>query len=822
MAENIRRVDIAESVGTSFLNYAMAVIASRALIDVRDGLKPVNRRILYAMSELGMASDKPYKKSARTIGEVIGKFHPHGDTAAYEAMVNLAQDFGMRYPLVDGHGNFGSIDGDPAAAMRYTEARLTRFGEAMLRDINKNTVDFKPNFDQEEEEPVILPTLFPNMLANGTSGIAVGMASSIPPHNVAELYDAMDYIAAQALNGEEADEDHILNIVRAPDFPTGGQIIGLGDVKKGYRTGRGRVVIRAKCEIEETKSGSQIVVTEIPYKVNKASLVVQIDTIRKDDPAFGIKEVRDESSREGMRMVIELKKDANPQVVLKKLLKKTNLESAFSINFTVLVDGQPVEVGIKTILENFMAHAINVILRRTQYDLDKAQARAHIVDALIVAMNNVDQVIEIIRSSKTDPEAYEKLSEAFGFDDAQAKVVAETRLIRLNEAGVQKLMSEREDLGNNIAKYTAILEDQSVLISTMRSEFAAYRTEFGDDRRTEIVVDEDSITEDDLIEDEMLVVTLSSDGIIKSVEEREYRTQNRGTKGAKATNVKEDEVIRYLLTVGSKDDLLFFTNLGRCHVLKAYKIAKSNRQARGKSINNYLKLDGGEHIVSMLCTKLSSKEDDLLFVTRGGMIKRLALEELSVRLNVTRVIGFKEGDSLVTATIVSPEDEVMITTAGGMSIRIAMNATGSKQIRQMGRAAAGVVGVDLADNDYVVDMAKVEANGTILTVTENGLGKRTCVSEYPVQGRGGKGVITHKVNAKTGKLVAAMTVHDNDELFVATEQGLVIRIAVSSISTMGRSTSGVKVMNTNEGDRIVSISKGQKDSDESAEPDPSA
>lgn len=808
MAETIRPMDISEAVGRPFLNYAMSVIVHRALIVACDGLKPVSRRVLYAMGDLGNTPDKPYKKSAKTVGEVIGKYHPHGDTSVYENMVGLAQDFGMRYPLVDGHGNFGSVDGDPAAAMRYTEARLSRVGQALLRDIEKNTVDFRPNFDNEEMEPVILPTLFPNALANGTSGIAVGMAASMPPHNLRELYDAVDYIIASALEGNEADEDVILSIIKAPDFPTGGQIIGLTDVRKGYKTGRGRVVIRSKYEIEDNKGYSSIVITEIPYKVNKARLIIKIDELRKTDANINIKEVRDESDRTGMRIVIDLKKDATPQLTINKLLKHTEMQTTFSINSTVLVDDKPVELSLKAMLEIFMAHAAEVVMRRTQFDLDKAQARSHILAALLTALANVDDVIAILRNSKTNAEAIATLHQVYDFDEEQAKAIINVRLTSLIQEGTEKLQTEADKLAADIEVYQAILNDETVLLTTLRSEFAAYREEFGDDRRTEIILEEGSIEEEDLVEDEMLVVTMSSDGLIKSVEEGEYRTQNRGTKGAKATNVKEDEVIRYLLTVNSKEDLLFFTNHGRCHVLKAFKIAKSTRTARGKSINNYLTLNDGEHIVTMLSTKLTTKEDDLLFVTRGGMIKRLALDELSTRMTVTRVIGFKDGDSLVTATVVGPADHVMITTGAGQSIRIAMDTTGPKQIRPMGRSAAGVVGIDLVRDDYVVDMAKVEEAGTVLTITENGMGKRTNVADYPVQGRGGKGVITHKVTTKTGPVVAAMSVHDTDELFVATEQGLVIRIAITSISTMGRSTSGVKVMNTNEGDRIVSISKG--------------
>lgn len=810
LATTIRRMEVAEAMGMSFLEYASYIIKDRALPDVRDGLKPVQRRILYAMHDMGLSPDKPFKKSARVVGEVIGKYHPHGDTSVYEAMVRMAQWFSMRHVLVEGHGNFGSVDDDPAAAMRYTEAKLSRLGALMLGGINKNTVDFVPNFDNEETEPSVLPTLIPNLLLNGVSGIAVGMATNIAPHNLGDLYRALDLILANGLEGLSTSDEEIIQIIQAPDFPTGGQIIGVSGAHEAYRTGRGSITIRSKFEIEDHKGSPRIVITEIPFQVVKSRMIAKMDKLRRESiPA--IKEIRDESDKDGIRVVIELKKDAQVQTVVNQLLKKTDMQTTFSMNMTVLVGKQPAEVSLKQALEYFISHAAEVVTRRTQFDLDKAAARAHLVAGIIAAVENVDLVIELTKAAKSDEEAIVSLGEHIGLDEIQAQAVIDRRIRSLTQQNVEKLYQEAEDLQAAITKFQGILEDEAVLLQTIRNEFDEIKSKYATDRLTEIVHEEGSISEADMIQEETLIVTMSSSGLIKSVEEKEYRTQNRGAKGSKAAAVKDDEVIQYLFTVSSKEDLLFFTNQGRCHVLKAFKIQKGSRASRGKSINNYLTLSEGEKVVTMIATDLTSKEEDLLFVTRKGIIKRLSLTELSVRMASTRVISFKEDDALVTAVIVRPENEVMITTARGQSIRIGMDGTGAKQIRPMGRSAAGVVGISLRPEDYVVDMDKVEENGTIFTIGSKGLGKRTDVSEYPSQGRGGKGIVTHNITEKTGDLVCAMMVSDEDDLFVATEMGQVIRIKVNTVRSMGRSTAGVKIMNLNEGDRIVSISKGTAD-----------
>jgi DNA gyrase subunit A len=810
LPERIIQVSVHDSVRRAFLNYAMSVLTDRALPDVRDGLKPVHRRILYSMHELGLTHDKPYKKCARIVGDVLGKYHPHGDTSVYGAAVILAQDFSTRYQLIDGHGNFGSVDGDPAAAMRYTESRLSRIGGEMLANIDKDSVPFGPNFDESEREPLVLPTLIPNLLANGTTGIAVGMATSIPPHNLGELYEAINYIIDCALEEKEADIEDIMNIIKAPDFPTGAQIIGLNDIRKGYRTGRGRVLMRSVYEFENDKGRNKIIFTEIPYKVNKAKLIETIAGLVRDKKIEGISEVRDESDKDGMRICVELKRDANPQLVANLLLKHTELQTTFSINLTVLVNGEPKEVSLKEALEAFIDHAAEVISRRTAFDLAKASKRSNVVEGILRCCESeetIDWVVHTIRKSE-DP--VKTLVEDAGFNIEQAEYITEMKLKALSASSEAKLRIESESLIAEMAKYNSILGDTVILMNTMKTEFNTLKEKYADERKSEIVLSSDEINEADLVEDEMLVINLSSDLLIKSVQETEYKTQGRGGKGVKVANTKEDEIIKQMLTVNSKDDLLFFTNIGRCHVLKAYKVIKTSRTARGKSLNNYLNLNVDETVVTMLCTDLTNKDNHILFVTEQGIIKRLSLEDLSTRMTVTRVLGFKEGDFLKQAMIVAPTDNVIITTALGQSIRVKMDAEDHKAIRPMGRGAAGVIGINVDDNDKVVDMALVEPDATLLIVSENGMGKRTNLDDFPVHGRGGKGVIGYKVTEKTGVVLAAISVKEDDELFVASEQGLITRINVKNISTMGRSTSGVKIMSLNEGDKIGSISNSRE------------
>lgn len=723
-------------------------------------------------------------------------------------MVNLAQDFGTRYPLVDMHGNSGSLDGDPAAAMRYTESRLTRIADIMLSDIDKGTVDMGRNYDNTLEEPKYLPTLLPNLLMNGCEGIAVGMATKMAPHNLTEVLDATDYIISEMLDGREADHEHIMSIIKGPDFPLGANIIGFQGIRDAFTTGRGRILMRSDYEIEETKNRSNLVITSIPYQVNKASLVDKIDTLRKNG-LTEIREVRDESNKQGIRIVVELKKDCNVQLVINKLLKQTQMETYFNVNNTVLVDDQPQTVNLIQMLEHYLIHCMDVIRRRSQFDLDKASARLHIVEGILWAIQaeNLDNVIHAIRASKNFEECVKAiLALSQGITETQAEAIADMKLRQLTTDNEDRYTDEQTKLTEVIAKLTDIVTNQHTLLTTLRTELSELKAKYGDKRRTAIIADGGTIDEIDLVEDETLVVTFSTDGIIKSVEEKEYRSTRRGAKGVKAGDVKEDEAIKFMLTVNSKQDLLFFTTLGRCHELKAYKIAKSSRTARGKSINNYLSLEEGEQIVSMITADLADKDNSFALVTRNGVMKRLSFEDLSTRRSITKVISFREDDMLIAVQVLKDDEQIMITTACGMSIRFK-----GEDVRAMGRGAAGVKGITLRKHDYVVDAVKVEDNATLLTVTKFGLGKRTLVSDYNCQSRGGKGMITHKLTEQTGELVCASVVDDNDELFVATANGQVVRIDVSTIRTCGRSTSGVRIMNLSEDDFIVSVSRNTKE-----------
>jgi DNA gyrase subunit A len=814
MSENIIRRELSESMAQSYLDYAMSVIVSRALPDVRDGLKPVHRRIIYAMNDLGMAPNKAYKKSARVVGDVLGKYHPHGDSSVYEAMVKLAQDFSTRYPLVDGHGNFGSVDGDSAAAMRYTEARLSYPGYQMLQDIAKNTVDFKNNFDESLQEPTVLPTLVPCLLLNGSTGIAVGMATNIAPHNSTEVFDAIDFIIDKTMIGEQVNIDDLIQIIKAPDFPTGGIIAGLSGVIQAFKTGRGRIVINSKYEIEEIKKRQAIIISEIPYRVNKARVIEKIAELMRDKRIDTIHAVRDESDQSGMRIVIELKKDTNPQYTINNLFKYTQLQESFSVNNIALVNGEPKLLNLKEMLDHFLSHAAGVILRRTEYEINKAREREHAVEGILIALNNIETVIDLIQNSNSLEDTVNSLVE-MGLSEIQAKIVVDMRLRSLAKAPKEKFELELDQLKNDITKYSNIIEDQSVLLQTMKVEFAALKAQFGDKRRTNIEMEAEDFDEESLVKDETLIVTITNDGSIKSVEENAYKTQGRGVKGVKSTDIKDDEIIKELITVNSKSDILFFTDQGRCHVLKAYKISKSNRATKGRSLANYLNLNPGEIVKSILSADLKDNEKDLLIATRKGIIKRLSLEQLSTRMSTTKVISFKDEDSLVSAVIVSADSNVILTTSSGLAARISMDASGSGAVRPMGRQAAGVKGVTFkTKKDYVVDMILVKPDTTVFTISENGLGKRTPIDQYPTHNRGGKGVVSQKITGKTGPVVAAITVTDEYELFVVTEQGLVARLDAAKISTMGRNTSGVKIMNLNEGDKIVSISKISKAEEE--------
>lgn len=814
--EQIIPIGIGEIVPQRFLNYSMYVIQDRALPDVRDGLKPVHRRIIYSMGELGINYNKPYKKCARTVGDVLGKYHPHGDTSVYESMVIMAQDFSTRYPLVDGHGNFGSVDGDPAAAMRYTESRLSKYGQELLANINKNIVDFKPNYDQEEEEPVVLGTLLPNLLANGSFGIAVGMATKIPSHNLRDIYNACYKVIDNTLEGKETDIEEIIPIIQAPDFATGGTIMGLSGVKEGYRTGKGKVVVRSKYNIVEGKKGTSIIINEIPYNVNKQKLIETINDLMKDDknakgqiikPAIfpQIKEIRDESDKDGLRIVIDLKKDENAQIVVNNLIKYTKFQDNFNMNLIALVNGEPKQLNILEMIEQFLGHAAEVILRRSQFDLDKAQVRLNIVEGILRCLETeefLSEVIHAIRFAENDIDALVEL----GFNEAQARYIADMKIRALSNSSQDKLNKEKEELTASVNEYNAIINDELVLLTKMKTEFKDLEEKFGDDRRTDISFDEDSIDDEDLIEDETLIITYTTQGTIKAVEEGEYKSQRRGGKGVKATNIKDDEIIKFMFTSNSKDDLLFFTNEGRCHILKAYKIGKSSKAAKGRNINNYLNLNVGEKIVSVLNTSIKNKDNSLLFVTKNGVIKKLSLEQLSTRFSVTKVIGLREGDQLVQSLLVEENDNVLIVTSKGQSIRLDSSAEGAKAIRSMGRQATGVAGINVQEGDQVVDMCVVKDSDLILTVTENGLGKKTKASEWRVLGRGAKGIVAHGLTEKTGNIISVLTANEDDELFIATEQGLITRISTHDIRVCGRSSQGVKVINLNEDDKVASVS----------------
>lgn len=806
----IQQVSIAQSVSKNFVDYAMSVITERALPDANDGLKPVQRRILFGAYELGLTNEKGYKKSARIVGDVLGRFHPHGDASVYEAMVKTAQNFSQRYPLIDGHGNFGSLDGDSPAAMRYTEAKLSKYGQTMMDNINKNTVDFIPNFDGEEREPIVLPSLLPNLLVNGSSGIAVGMATSLAPHNINDIYNALGYIIDCTKEQEIVDIEEIINIVQAPDFPTGGTIVNIDTVKEAYKTGEGKVTIRGIYEVDDN---GNIVITEIPYKVNKARLVEKIDSLsrpvkekgKSDKPAVipSIKEVRDESDKNGIRIVVTLKKDANPQLVINNLLKNTDLQTNFSINNTVIINGEPKVLNIYELLNQFLIHSANVIVRRTQYDINKAEKRLNIVNGMITCLQDemLNRVISTIRTSDDEIAALI----ALGFNEAQAQHIAEMKLKTLKRTSLDKITNEKNEIEVKLSSWYSIINDNNVLLDRMKFEFEELRSQFSDDRRTTISNISSSINEEDLVKDEALVITITDTGLIKSVSENEYNTQKRGGKGTKAANTKEDEIIKYMFTTNSKDNIMFFTNLGKVHLLKAYKIPKSNKGARGKSIYNFLSLDteNGEHIVNVIAADTKDTSKSLLLATKNGIIKRLPLDKLSTRLSVTKIIEFREGDSLTAVLLVSEGDQVILNTARGLSLRTTVD---EQSIRPMGRTATGVTGMKFKnENDYVVDMSLCDKTH-LFTLTESGLGKKSCMEDFTVQKRSGKGITSHKVTDKTGTIIAATTVNDNDDIFIVTQQGLMIRVKSSDISVTGRSASGVKLINLNEGDAIVGIS----------------
>ncbi len=785
---------------SSYIDYSMSVIVGRALPDVRDGLKPVHRRILYDMMELGVTPDKPHRKSARIVGDVLGKYHPHGDSSVYDAMVRLAQEWNIRYPLVDGHGNFGSVDGDGAAAMRYTEARMTPFALQMLRDINKDTVDFQPNFDGDEQEPVVLPSRYPNLLVNGSNGIAVGMATSIPPHNLSDVIDA----TVKMIDDENCDIEDLIDIIQAPDFPTGAEIIGRNAAREAYRTGQGRIKVRSKYEFEETSRGKmQIVFTEIPYQVNKARLIEKIAELIKDKKIEHIADVRDESDREGMRIVVELKKDANPKITLNRLFKHTQLQDTFSVIMIALVDGQPKLLNLYDMLDNYIAFQKEVVTRRTQYDLRKAQERAHILEGYLIALDNIDEVIRIIRSSYND--AKQKLMERFSLSDVQAQAILDMRLARLQGLEREKIETEYDELMKKINWYHEILGDEKVLMGVIKDELLEIKEKFGDKRKTAIVADAGEIDEADLIQEQQVAITLTHLGYIKRVAMDTYKTQKRGGKGITGITTRENDFVKNMIITSTHDQLLFFTNTGKVYRLKAYEIPEAQRTAKGTPAVNFLNLMQHERITTVIPLKDFDSDKYLIAVTKKGTIKKTALAQFDTNRKAGLIaITLKDDDELIGIKETSGTSNVIIVTKLGKSICFS-----EEDVRPMGRIASGVKAIQLEEDDEVVAMELAERDEELLVVTKNGYGKRTPVKDYKIQTRGGKGLLTYDKAkfAKTGELIGAMTVTENDEVMLINSEGIIIRIKAEEVSRLGRATQGVKIMKVAEDANIIAMAK---------------
>lgn len=805
----ITESNLVEEMEKSYIEYAMSVIVGRALPDVRDGLKPVHRRILYTMYESGLSSDKPFKKSATCVGDVLGRYHPHGDASVYDAMVRLAQNFSMRYMLVDGHGNFGSVDGDPPAAYRYTEARMSKISNEMLRDIDKDTVDWDPNFDETRKEPRVLPSRFPNLLVNGSSGIAVGMATNIPPHNLREVINACVCV----LDDPEATLADLMEHVSGPDFPTGGIIMGHSGIRAAYATGRGKIVVRAKTEFEEFgKDRMRIIVNELPYQVNKRQLIKNIADQVKDKRLDGISDLRDETDRNGMRMVIELKKDANPQVVLNNLFKQTALQSSFGIIMLALVDNQkqPKILSLRQIIDEYLKHQEEILTRRTQYDLRKARERAHLLEGLLIAQDNIDEVIHIIRSAYDD--AKQKLMERFSLDDVQAQAILDMRLKALQGLDREKLQGEYDELQEKIQYYLELLADEGKLKALLREELVEIRDKYGDDRKTEIQEIEDELDIEDLIEEETCAFTLSNQGYIKRMPVDTYRTQSRGGRGVSAQSLKEEDYVKSLTIASTHDHMLFFTDLGRVHHRKGYQIPEAGRTARGTAIVNVLPLEAGEKVTAMVITREFDDNEFLIMATRKGTVKRMPFVALKTnRKTGIRAITLEEDDHLVNVIRTNGNDNILMATAQGMAICFNEN-----DVRPMGRDAAGVRGISLGEGDYVVGAEKAEEGKTLLTVTVNGYGKRTELNEYLrtgpdgnkiPQGRGGKGLKNYNITEKTGIVAGCRVVGETDDVMVIENGGVIIRIPASSINIYKRDVQGVIVMRIEEGNQVVSLER---------------
>lgn len=797
--ENIVDVEIVSEMKTSYIDYAMSVIIARALPDVRDGLKPVHRRILYTMHQAGYTPDKPYKKCAATVGDVLGKYHPHGDASVYDAMVRMAQDFSLRYPLIDGHGNFGSVDGDPPAAYRYTESRMSRVALEMLKDIDKETVDFMPNFDESLKEPVVLPSRVPSLLINGSSGIAVGMATNIPPHNLTEVINGV----IAYIDNPEVTIDELMNHIKGPDFPTAGIIMGRSGIRAAYHTGRGKILVRAKTHIEgEEGSKQKIIVTELPYQVNKARLIEKIADLVRDKRIDGITGLRDESDRNGMRIVIELRRDANANVVLNMLFKNTQMQDTFGVIMLALVDNQPKILTLKGVLANYVRFQEEVIRRRTKFDLDRALARAHILEGLLIALDHIDEVIKTIRESYDD--AKERLMERFSLSDRQSQAILDMRLARLQGLEKEKLENEYADLEEKIAYYRRVLEDEGLVLSIIKDELTEIKERFGDERKTEITNVVDDIDIEDLIEEEENVITLTHFGYVKRMPSDTYRIQRKGGRGITGIQTREEDFVEKIISSSTHDNILFFTNKGRMYRLKVYQLPEAGRQAKGTPIINLIPIENGESITAMITLRQFEDDKYIVMVTKNGIIKRTGLTEYdSARKNTALLaISLDEGDELVSVKLTDGGSDIFIGTYNGMSIRFNEN-----DVRRMGRVTRGVKALTLREGDFVIGAATNSEGESLLVVTENGFGKKTALTEYREQSRGGIGLKNYNIGEKTGNVIALHTVSDDDDIMLITNEGVVIRLATSEIRAIGRSTAGVRLMRLSEGVKVVSAAK---------------
>jgi DNA gyrase subunit A len=798
-AARVKKIDIDKEMRTSYLDYSMSVIVGRALPDVRDGLKPVHRRILYALNDLGMTHTKPHKKSARIVGEVLGKYHPHGDTAVYDTMVRMAQDFSYRYMLVDGHGNFGSIDGDSAAAMRYTEARMAPIASEMMTDINKETVDFIPNFDDSLEEPEVLPARFPNLLVNGTSGIAVGMSTSIPPHNLGEVIDGV----IKLINNPGITTKELMGTIKGPDFPTGGQIMGRGSIYKAYKNGRGKLTVRAKTRVEDLSvNRKQIIVDELPYQVNKARLIKRIAELVKDEKLDAISDIRDESDRDGMRIVIELKREATPKVVLNQLFKHSRLQVTFSVIMIALVDKEPKVLSLKEILEHYLEHQKEVIRRRTQYDLDKALDRAHILEGYRIALANIDEIVEMIKNADEVDTARVNLMENYDLSETQANAILRMRLQSLTGLERDKIETEYKDLQEKITYYRSVLANEEKLLEIVEEEIMVIKDKYNDERRTAIMNRATDLELEDLIEEEQIVVTMTNQGYIKRMALDLYRSQRRGGKGVIGISTKEEDFVENIFTTTTHYKFLFFTNQGRVYRLKGYQIPETGRQARGTAIVNLLELAEGEKINAVIPVKEFPEDAYLIMATKNGLIKKTALEEYDTNYTGLIAVNLRENDELIGVRIIEEDENIFLVTRNAKAIHF-----NEADVRSVGRNSYGVKGINLEKDDQVIDMGIDSAGEELLVITENGYGKRTPISDYRIQNRAGKGIITANITDKNGKLAAARIVDDSLEMMVITQDGIIIRVPAAEISTTGRNTMGVKIINVGEDDKVVSLAR---------------